>query len=468
MLRNGFFSLVSTGVRVLASTVLFIVLAHTWGPEAFGLFMYPFTIAAIVVKLVDYGFALQLMRDIGHSPTEARRIMGLAFGAKLLLIVPTALVAIVVGITLPHQGPYGVLFALLLFDALANSFALFFNTPLRALGRFDTEACIIAGANVALFSVVVTGVAFGAGTVACATFFVIVRLGYLAAAWIGCSRVLGGRLRPEWTREPLMRTLKQGFPFAVHVTVGTLGVHVETIMIQHYMGASAVGLYQAGVRIVLGALLIADALNNVYLEALARTGRDGTGLQQLASRMTRHMLVLGVLAFLCTIGGSDWIVRLLYSNTYDALIPLLPFFGLLMLIRYGGTSYGTLLTLADRQLIRALAVIGMVVLSVAINAALIPRFGLIGAIVAAIFSHIALYSVYVIATWRDHRTLLIDGRSMVLIGVAAVALSLVLLPVDAGASVRFQLGVALVLITTAAGITRTEWSALSRRLARVR
>src|SRR5690606_10393760 len=107
---------------------------------------------------------------------------------------------------------------------------------------------------------------------------------------------------------------------------------------------------------VLGALLVADALNNVYLEALARTGRDGAGLQKLASRMTRHMLVLGVLAFLCTIGGDTWIVRLLYSDRYDALIPLLPFFGLLMLIRYGGTSYGTLLTLADRQLIRALAV----------------------------------------------------------------------------------------------------------------
>lgn len=66
MLRNSFFSLVSTGVRVLAASVVFIVMAHAWGPEVFGVFMYPFTIAAIVVKVADYGFALQLMRDIGQ------------------------------------------------------------------------------------------------------------------------------------------------------------------------------------------------------------------------------------------------------------------------------------------------------------------------------------------------------------------------------------------------------------------
>lgn len=468
MLRNSFFSLVSTGVRVLAASVVFIVMAHAWGPEVFGVFMYPFTIAAIVVKVADYGFALQLMRDIGHAPGQAVQIMRRAFGAKLLLIMPAALVAIIVGVTLPHKEPYGALFGLLLCDALANSFALFFNTPLRALGRFDFEAYVITGANIALFTVIVGMVAFGAGPVAVAAGFVVVRLGYLIAAWKGCERILGEHLRPQWARAPLAFMLKRGFPFAVHATVGTLGMHVETIMIQHYLGASAVGLYQAGMRILLGALLVGDALNNVYLEALARAGRQGTELNRLSTRMTRHLLVLGVLAFLCTIGGSDWIVRLLYSHRYDNLIPLLPFFGLLMFIRYGGTSYGTLLTLADRQLVRALAMIGMVVLGVAINVMLIPRFGLIGAIGAAICSNVALYSVYVAATWRDHRSFLIDWRSKTLILVAGTASLLLMLPVSGEGPIRIQLGVALALVTAAVGVTRTEWITLSRRLARAR
>ncbi len=468
MLRNGFFSLLSTGVRVLSSAVLFIVMAHAWGPEKFGVFMYPFTVAAILVKLVDYGFALQLMRDIGHAPAQARHITGHAFAAKLLLTLPTILIAAMVAASLPHEDSYILLFGLLLCDALINSFALFLNTPLRALGRFDVETYVIAGANVALFSVVVGAIASGAGPVLAAVGFVLVRLGYLIASWKSCELVLETRLRPEWAYESLMRTLKVGFPFAVHVTVGTLGMYIETIMVQHYLGASAVGLYQAGMRVLFGALLVADSLNNVYLEALARVHRHGAELERLGTRMTRHLLALGVLALLCTLGGSEWIVRILYGHRYDELIPILPLFGLLVLVRYGGTPYGTILTLADKQFVRAIAVIGMVILGVAINMMLIPLFGLVGAICAAICSHVALYSVYVVATWRDHRTAFVDWRSKVLITVAGLALLFALFPIGAGPSLRIQTGALLAVATAILGVTRAEWDTLSRRVARAR
>lgn len=453
---------------MLAGSVMFIVMAHAWGPEKFGIFMYPFTIATIIAMLLDYGFALQLMRDIGHNPSGARQLMARALGAKTVLIVPMTLVSVAVGATLPHAAAYEILCVLLLCDAFTNSFAVFFNIPLRALGRFDKEAYIAGGANVARFIVVVVLVILGFGPIPVAAGFVLTRLGYLIASWVGCERALGQQLRPEWTLGPLMFTLRNGFPFAVHITVGTVAVHVETLMIQHYMGASAVGLYQAGMRILLAALLVADALNNVYLNALAALRHDGTALNRLGTRMTRHLLTLGVLAFLCTVGGGDWIVRLLYSHQYDALIPLLPLFGLLMLIRYGGTSYGVLLTLADKQAVRAAAVMCMVFLDVAINVALIPRFGLAGAITSAILSHVALYSVYVLATWKDHRSFMVDWRSLMLVLVAGAALLLLALPSTETGYIRAQIGAILILVTAAIGITKAELGTLSRKVLQAR
>ena len=64
MFRDSVFSLISTVVRLTTGLILFIVLAHVWGPERFGTFMYPFTIAGILVKVVDYGFLLQVTRDV--------------------------------------------------------------------------------------------------------------------------------------------------------------------------------------------------------------------------------------------------------------------------------------------------------------------------------------------------------------------------------------------------------------------
>ena len=48
--------MISTGVRLLTNLVLFVVLAHVWGPVVFGVFMYPYAIASILVRIVDYGF----------------------------------------------------------------------------------------------------------------------------------------------------------------------------------------------------------------------------------------------------------------------------------------------------------------------------------------------------------------------------------------------------------------------------
>lgn len=464
MLRDSLFSLISTTVRLLSGLVLFIVMAHTWGPRRFGIFMYPFAIAAILVKLVDYGFTLQLMRDIGKAPKDGISIMGRALAAKLLLVVPLGVLAVVIGATFSHGGSYGILFGLLLCDALANSFALFLNTPLRALGRFDSEAGIVVAANLTLFVVVTGIVLLGFGPVVAAGGFVVVRTGYFLVSWVVCRRALGDQLRPRWELRGSLLTLKEGFPFAVHATIGTLVIYVDTILVQHYLGAEAVGIYQAGMRVLIGGLLLADSLNNVYLAALARVLTHFVDMDRLGTRMTRHLLVIGLVAFLCTIGGSTWLVRLIFSRGYEELVPLLPLFGLLLFIRYGGVSYGTLLTLADKQLLRVAAVIAMLILSFVANVVLIPRFGLTGAIWAAIISNIGLYGVYIGAVRKDYRSFLVDWRSKALLVIAGIAFLFLFLPTETSDLRRLQMTVPLVLATFILGVTETEWKALSKRL----
>ena len=137
MFRDSVFSLITTVVRLATGVVLFVVLAHVWGPERFGVFMYPFTIAGILVKLVDYGFLLQVARDVGRRTSEAHATMNRALGAKLSLVVPAVAVAYVVALVMPGAKGFGPLLAFMMVDALCTSFVQFFCIPLRALGRFE-------------------------------------------------------------------------------------------------------------------------------------------------------------------------------------------------------------------------------------------------------------------------------------------------------------------------------------------
>lgn len=460
MLRDSALSMLSTGVRLLASLVLFVVLAHAWGPAVFGVFMYPYAVAAVLVRIADYGFTLQVARDVGRSPERAHEIVGRALGAKLVLLVPTLATSAVVAARLPEGHAYLPLLALLVADALVGSFALFLNIPLRALGRFDREATVATTANLAYFGATIAAVAAGAGPVAVAAVFLLSRLAFLALAWRGYAQVTGGRPRVILDRASLAGTLRTGFPFAVHTIVGTLNLQSDTLMIQHFMGAPAVGLYQAGMRILFGALLVGDALHNVFFASLARAAHDPRELGRQATRMTRHLVALGVLCFACLLGGGRLLVALLFARQFAALGDLVPLFGLLVLVRYSGLAYGAVLTLAERQGVRVLAACGVLALNLALDVVLIPRFGLRGALAAAAASDLTLHLVCAAAAWGTYRDTMIDRRAVSLLLVAAAVLPFVAV---AGADPAARLGAAVMLAAAAAalGVTRAEWGVLS-------
>ncbi|PYP76643.1 MAG: hypothetical protein DMD35_18110 [Gemmatimonadetes bacterium] len=464
MFRDSVFSLITTVVRLATGLVLFVVLAHVWGPERFGLFMYPFTIAGILVKLVDYGFLLQVARDVGRRPAEAHATMSRALGAKLLLVIPACVAAYGIAILLPGAKGFGPLLAILLVDAVANSFAQFLNIPLRALGRFDEEARIAAVGNAMVFAAVAAVALTGHGPLFAASVMAGCRALCLLFSWNAYRGLLGSTPRAIVERQSLRASLWMGLPFGVHATVGTLNMQVDTLMVQHYLGAGSVGLYQAGMRVLLGALLVGDALNGVYLSAMARSSHDRVELSRLGERMTRQLLTVGLFAFGCILAAGPWAVRLLFGGRYDALASLLPLFGLLAFIRYGGVSYGTLLTLADRQIVRVLAVCGVMALGLGLNALLIPRFGLTGAISASIIGHLVLYAIYVSAARKDIGSFLVDRRSRVLLCLAgAIVLLLPFLPSD-DSSVRIALGAMLAIASLVVGPTAGEWGRLPRPL----
>ena len=66
--------LASTILRFINAVLLFLIMARFWGPETFGIFMYPYVLAGIIVILIDYGFNLQLVRDVGRNRQDAHRL----------------------------------------------------------------------------------------------------------------------------------------------------------------------------------------------------------------------------------------------------------------------------------------------------------------------------------------------------------------------------------------------------------
>lgn len=455
--------LISTLLKLLTNVVLFLLLARVWGPETFGIFMYPFTLAALVVIIVDYGFNLQVVRDVGEEPTRVHEIISHALIIKFFLALLVIAAAVLLIPNLQALEEYRLILFLLLGASLLNSVALLLNLSFRGLGLFHKEAKVTFLSNIVTFTIVGTLVLLGYGPTKAAFGLLISRAVFCILSWHEYRSIVTNVKFIVPPLKIIFSDFRIGFPFAVHVILGTLYFQVDTIIVQHFLGAESVGVYQAGLRILIAGLILTDVLSNVYLTRMAGDRYDKGALVRLSTRMTRHCLAIGVIGFVCMSNGSEWIVTLLYGDEYRLTGKLLPFFGLVLMLRYFGASYGLLLTVADRQIVRMIGVAMAFIISVTLNIILIPMFSLYGALITSIITHIFLTIIYVVFAWRQVDSLLLEWRSyaLILTGIAIGTISLFLSPDQDLLRIGFILITGLIVM--AFGLTLNEWSVVLKR-----
>ncbi len=423
MLRQLSYMLASLFIRLFTTVFVFVVLARVWGPSSFGRFMYPFTIATLIVMLVDYGFGLQLVRDVGRSPAQVVEIVRRAGATKLLLTVVAITVTAVTQHWVSETPSDQMLLWILSIAAIANSYGLFLNLPFRGVGRFDLEAKTTAVANLVLFICVAAAAATGEGPLMVASIFAGARVLYAAIAARAYLTVIGVHpFRGLHLREGFAG-LMSGFPFGVHVVLGTLYFQLDTVLVQHYLGAHAVGVYQAGIRLMMGGMIFADGLSGVYLPRVSSTTTNSQEVVRMGRAATRQLVLLGCAGLTLLALAAAPTTRLFYGAKYAALAPLLPLFGVVLFLRYAAAAHGVILTVTDRQSVRAIAVTLAALANVLLNILLIPTQGLLGAVVAAALTHVLLDAIYVVVAWKDCHDSLFDARAIAGLGIAALIIA---------------------------------------------
>ena len=81
---SGFISLsITMCVRLLVAVVIFLHMASVWNAQAYGEFMYLFSVATLFVMMVDYGFSNQILKEVGGNPKAVQSIMAAFIGIKL-------------------------------------------------------------------------------------------------------------------------------------------------------------------------------------------------------------------------------------------------------------------------------------------------------------------------------------------------------------------------------------------------
>lgn len=394
VLKNTIFMSISTFSRLLSGVVLFVVLARMLGLEDFGKLMYCFSLATLMTLLVDYGFTNKLLKEISATPEKVKRIMGRALMVKAFLTFILVLFYILLSQFSFIDPSEQALLEMMLIATLLVSFGDFINVAFRSVGLFHEETKVVIVASLIHFLVVIVIVFSGGGVVDVALGFVFSRLIYFLLCWWAYQRILGGFLFPKKRRWAyIYKTLNVGKLYALDVWLVNSIQHLDTILINYYLGNSAVGLYQAGMNIVRGLEQLGQVLANVYIPALAKGKLNVVSFKLLACKLHLLLLVPG-LFFLFVLGfGSQYIPSLIYGEQFSELSSLLPYLGLFLLLRYIAVSQGVLLVVSNLQRVRVWGLLAGLFVMLVISPYFLSAIGLLGMVITQL-SIVALLTLY--------------------------------------------------------------------------
>lgn len=412
-----------TGVaRLGASLATFAITARILGVERYGELMYWMSIASLLTIVSNFGLVGMLLKEVGQRPLQAVEIFSESLSAKLIIVG-----TIVLGscIALPFMSaPSRGVFLLLLAAMLFEGFTEFFNSGFRARSRFGVET------RIAMVSAWVYPLSVGLmawlsqSLLAIAAAYMVSRGVITWLTWRQVRLILG-KIRPSRIRVGLT-SIRHSLSYAADAALGGVFGQIDSVVLNHFLGHSAVGVHQAGMRLFLAGTGFGSILANVFLpRAAAANLGTAAGYAAENGKLQFAFLAVGVGFGLVMAVGGQWFAPLLFGASFNAVVPLMPWFGLLFMVRFAGLAWSISLTAQGKQWYRAKVAAVHWVLIFATAWFAVPAWGNVGWLIALIAGNVLLLVAYAAKaanrTSVDAKTL---GLTVVLLFVFVPMLSL--------------------------------------------
>lgn len=420
------------------------------GVDDFGRLSIVLALGSMLVTISDLGVTTTLARELAKTPERADELGGhllrFRFGSALALVVlGFALLPV-----LPYDGDTKlalvISFASVFLGSLATFPRAFFQTHLRLHLQAAVDLLTKALALVAILVVI----ALGLGIHALVGLLVAASAGGAIAGFSLSRRFWRINVRSQWTQaRPLIR---DSVGIGIVSVIGLLHLRGDAVLLSFLKPEADVGIYSVAFRFVENAFFLPGLFVAALFPVLARYVHQADERLNEAVNRAFQLLVLGGISvglFLFILAPT--IVRLVSTAAFDAAVEPARILAFSLVFVFAATVFYNLLFAVNRQ--NELIVIGIasVVLNVAMNLVLIPRYSYNGAAVATVISEgVGFAGTYFVATRKT--TFWLDGRFLVRAAAATSAAVLV-------AAVTWRFEAWLVLLLSEIAFLATAWLA---------
>lgn len=388
---------VTVGSSLASQIGVVVVLADAFGVEGMGVYAFNFALASLFGLVSTFGFPVYLQRELSARIDRFDEIHNDALSLKVLIDVSLLALALIVPVIFTMDNVW--LFDQLLLARILFAYSNFLLVEFRVLDDFKAESLLTVLGNLFYFFGV-AAVAYGGGDLfLVGSVLLLVRLLVLLLVLRVWSKLCPGRLFAFGCRR-LTATFRKNIPYSMDQGVSEFLVHSVAFIVGFVLGEFALGIYQAGMRIVSGVLTLAGIVMGTFVSKLTQLWVWDKQLYWKELRRASWLFHgVGICGFLILFFGGDLITHVLFGEAFIVLNDLWLGFALYLGIRYFAATPGLILLTAGFQNIRVAINTGSTVLIVCLLPFVLKWTELFGVItllvVAMVFVTISYYAVII-------------------------------------------------------------------------
>ncbi|MHC3439800.1 flippase [Natrialbaceae archaeon A-gly3] len=423
-------------IAAVASMVLVIILARLLDPNDYGLLFLSLSVLGVLKIFTRLGIAKSAARYVSEyktsDPTQIRHIVkySLKINIFLILLVCSILIIsyeyIVLIIGVPELIPFILLGVFYLVSSTLKTYVRVVLQGFEAIKSTAVVHVLDRGGRL-IFALLFVLIGYGAlGAL----------LGYIlsfAIATIVGFVILYFKYYKEHpptvdSEAGLQRQIVEYMlPLTATDTANKIEKEIDTLLVGFFLNPASVSFYVLGKQVVTFAQIPADSIGFTLSPTMGAEKAQGN-VDQI-SRVFETVIVNTLLLYIPAAAGliliSDILVSTVFGSEYSGAIPVLQIFGLYIVLQAIVAITSNTLDYLGRARSRAIAKSITALLNLLLNIILIPRIGVIGAVIATLITHTIYTSANIYLVFSEfHLQSYKLARDIILITIITTIMSL--------------------------------------------
>jgi O-antigen/teichoic acid export membrane protein len=378
-----------------------IYAARYLGPASYGVISFAVAFTSLFSFITDLGLSTLTVRDVARDKSLAPRYLINTVTMKIILsIIFFGLMAIAVNALGYPQETINVVYLFALFAILQSCIQIFY-AMFQSYERMEYQALAQILNSVLILVGVTLAIKYGLGVIGFAWLYcasAVVVLGYCLFVFIWkfakpLSEWMPWKVAIKW--DFWKRTLRSALPFMLSMAIAGIFLKIDIIMISAMKGDTAAGYYNAACNLIIVLLTLAAVVTSAAFPAMSRffvSSKDSLNIAM--EKSSKYLFIMGLPMATGTFLLADSIIFAIYGAGFDQAAVALRLLILYLPWRFVCNATGWTLASINREPLRTLSVGIAILVNVALNFVLIPRYGIQGAGVATVISQVLMFLLF--------------------------------------------------------------------------